>query len=292
MDLRPLLRRVEDLDAVYRLVGETHFIYQPFIFADNLEVGIGYESICDRPGGGMVYWPNAPLEKYPMLERFLLQDSTKRAEFSTANARLRRINDHYVDQICALAGDIRALSVADVGCFAGYFPVSFAARDARESVGYDIDDRSGCFAILNRLLGTNARFIHAGYDVKTGEIAKSKEYDIVMCHDLVQHMVEPLRFIRSLSRMAKQHLFLKFPCWLDSTGDYYITMGQPYGISRDPEFPWCFDHDNIPSWALLEKCLRLCGFTRITPIETYSFPQSAASAARQFVAFCVLASRD
>src|SRR5262249_28100716 len=162
----------------------------------------------------------------------------------------RRINDHYVDQICALAGDISALSVADFGCFAGYFPVSFAQRGAREAVGYDIHDRGGCFAILNQLLGTNARFIHAGYDLKSGEIAGSKQYDIVMCHDLVQHMVEPLRFIRALSGMTGRALFLKCPCWLDITGDYYVTMGQPYGIFRDSEFPWCFDHQNTPSWAL------------------------------------------
>ena len=240
----------------------------------------------------MVYWPGAPLDKYPQLERFLLKDTGARADFSTANQKLRQINHSYVEQVCREIGNIGDLTMADIGCFAGYFPVSFACRGARLAVGYDIDDRGGCIRILNKILGTDAQFIHAGYDLRTGELRATDKYDLVICHDLVQHMVEPLRFIRALSGIAKRALFLKCPGWLDSTGEKYITMGEPFGIWQDGEFPWCFDHDTVPSWALLETSLKLCGFKRMVRVETEGFPVPAASATRQFAAFSVLAFRE
>lgn len=288
MDLRNRLHTEQDLREIERLVGETHFIYQPFRFTDTLEVGIGYESILNKRGGGMVYWPDAPIDQYPLLERFLVPVEAKEA-FSGANQRLREINDDYVDQVCRHY-PVTGKSVADVGCFAGYFPIAFSLRGAR-AFGYDIHDRGGCFAVLNRILGADAMFIHSGYDLATGLIPQARQHDLVICHDLVQHMIEPFRFINMLANMSREALFLKCPTWLDTSGDRYITVGQPNGIFRYG-FPWCFDHDNIVSYPLLQHCLELCGFTRFIKIETKGFPQPEPTERRAFATFSILALRS
>jgi len=288
MDLRTRIRSDEDLHEIERLVGETHFVYQPFRFTNTLEVGIGYESVLGNRGGGMVYWPGAPLERYPNLRRFLAPDEAKDA-FTKANQQLREINDDYVEQICRNF-PVAGKSIADVGCFAGYFPVALSLKGAR-TFGYDIHDRGGCFAVLNRLLGSDATFIHAGYDLTTGLIPQVCQHDMVICHDLVQHMIEPFRFIHMLSNMACEALFLKCPAWLDSSGERYITIGKPNGIFQ-LRFPWCFDHDNIPSYSLLRESLELSGFSTFIPITTKGFPLPEAMDKRTFTTFSMLALRQ
>lgn len=59
MDLRPYIKNDRDLEDVKRLIEATHFVYQPFILSEKLEVGGGYEFTYNQPGAGMVYWPTA-----------------------------------------------------------------------------------------------------------------------------------------------------------------------------------------------------------------------------------------
>lgn len=288
MDLRKHIKTLEDLKEIQHQIGETHFTYQPFRFTDDLEVGVGYESILNRRGGGMVYWPDAPIERYPQLKR-LLAPVQEKESFKKANQLLREINDDYVEQVSQYY-PVAGKTVADVGCFAGYFPVAFSLRGAR-ACGYDIHDRSGCFAILNRLLGSAAEFIHSGYDLATGIIPAARQHDLVICHDLVQHILEPFRFLKALSAMSREALFLKCPAWQDSSGAYYVTIGQPNGIFQYG-FPWCFDNDNFPSYELLRKCLLLCGFTTLIELSTKGFPRQEPTSERGLVAFAVLALRS
>jgi len=265
MDLRTCVRTQADIEEAKALIAQTHFTYQPFRIADDLEVGGGYEFINRSPGAGMVYWPTYEDEREyfpgPPLKTI---DPLLVSEFRAANDALRKVYDGFIDQICEHIADIGAKNVADIGCFNGYMPVSFARRGVLEAVGYDQDDRSGCFRFLNRLLGTNARFIHAGYDFASGTVPRCPAYDLVISMSVLQHMTEPFRHLHFLRSITREALFLLTNAW-DDDGSL-IRYGEPNAIF-EYAFPWCFDNSIYLSEKLLRKTLEKAGFTRILDLE-------------------------
>ena len=265
MDLRSRIRTPDDLAEVKHLISQTHFTYQPFRLSDDLEVGGGYEFLRRQPGAGLVYWPSYEAEKhrYPGYPLKTVDPSLK-TEFTAANAGLRAIYDGFVDQI-AQRLDIRALSVADIGCFNGYMPAAFALRGAPDAVGYDQDDRSGCFRFLNRILGIRARFIHAGYDLASGTMPGQPDYDLVISMSVLQHMAEPFRHIHFLRSLTRRALFLVTNVWSDE--DLLVRYGEPNAVFQSYAFPWCFDNSAYLSDRLLAKALEKAGFVRTENLE-------------------------
>lgn len=266
MDLRSCVRTQADIQEAKALIVQDHFFYQPFRIADDLEVGGGYEFVNRSPGAGMVYWPTYEQEQ----ERFAgpplkTIDPALVSEFRSANDGLRQQYDGFIDQICKHISDIKAKSVADVGCNNGYMPVSFALRGVRDTVGYDQTDHSGGFRFLNRLLGTNARFIHSSYDLVEGTIPGCPAHDVVISMSILQHMTEPFRHLHFLRSITREALFLMTNVWDDD--EYLARYGEPNVIFRDSAFPWCFDNSIYLSEKLLRKALEKAGFTRILDLE-------------------------
>jgi len=235
MDLRPLIRTPTDVLQAKALIAQDHFFYQPFRFADDLEVGGGYEFVNRRPGAGMVYWPAYEQERarFPG-PPFKTVDPALVSEFRVANEHLRRQYDGFVDQICERIPDIGTKSIADIGCWNGYMPVSFALRGAREAVGYDQIDRSGGFRFLNRLLGANARFVHARYDFVSGTMHGCPAQDVVISMSVLQHMTEPFRHLHFLRSITREALFLMTNVWDDD--EHLIRYGEP-SITSNYAFP-------------------------------------------------------
>jgi SAM-dependent methyltransferase len=265
MDLRTAIRSPADIQQAKALIVQDHFFYQPFRFADDLEVGGGYEFINRRPGAGMVYWPAYENERGrfpgPPLRPI---DSALVGEFRAANDALRQVYDGFIDQICERVAGIRGKSVADVGCNNGYMPAGFALRGVRDAVGYDRNDHSGGLNFLNRLLGTRARFVHAQYDLVDGRIRGCPSYDVVISMSVLQHMPEPLRHLHFLRSITHEALFLMTNAWDDD--EYLIRYGEPNATS-DFAYPWCFDNSIYLSDRLLRKALEKAGFTRIVDLE-------------------------
>jgi len=265
MDIRSRVRTQADIQEAKTLIAQTHFIYQPFRVTDDLEVGGGYEFINRKPGAGMVYWPAYERERDlfpgPPLKTI---DPVLVSEFRDANEALRKVYDGIIDQVCNHINGIDAKSVADIGCFNGYMPVSFALRGVRQAVGYDLDDRSGCFRFLNRVLDTNARFIHAGYDHAIGTIPGCPAYDVVVSMSVLQHMTEPFRHLHFLRSITREAMLLMTNVWDDD--EYLIRYGKPNAIF-DFAFPWCFDNSIYLSDKLLRMALQKAGFTRIIDLE-------------------------
>lgn len=265
MDLRAYVRTQADIAEAKALIAQGHFIYQPFRITDDLEVGGGYEFINRKTGAGIVYWPSYEDERKlfpgPPLKTI---DPNLGPDFRVANQALREIYEGFVDQICEHIADIGAKKFADIGCFNGYMPVSLARRGALEAVGYDRDDRSGCFTFLNRLLGTNAHFIHAGYDIVSGTIPGCPTYDVVISMSVLQHMTEPFRHLYFLRSITSEALFLVTNVWDDD--EYLIRYGEPNAIF-DYAFPWCFDNSIYMSEKLLRKALEKAGFPRVLDLE-------------------------
>src|SRR5205814_3140946 len=143
------------------------------------------------------------------------------------------------------------------GCFGGYIPVALSQRGAGLAIGYDQDDRSGCFRFLNRLLGTNAAFIKEGYDLWRGTIPNCPPYDVVVSMSVLQHMSEPLRHLHFLRTITREALVLVTNVWDDD--EYVIRMGEP-NQAFGHAFPWCFDNSVYLSEKLLRRCLKEAGF--------------------------------
>jgi len=74
--------------------------YQPFVFDETLECGVGYEFERDAHVG-LVHYPDlAPeLLQSPELDQIILGPGHL-DEFRAANAQLSKLYDHFADQPC------------------------------------------------------------------------------------------------------------------------------------------------------------------------------------------------
>ncbi len=264
MDLRECISNEDQLHRVKQLIVAGLFNYQPFIFSNDLEVGAGYEFL-DGEFKGLVYWPSASQEWLDdsAVSRFCIDNSFGN-QFGEANQRLRILYDNFVDEICSRIGDVSQTTFAEIGCNAGYFPLSFSSRGAMESVGYDRENYSNVFALLNELLGTNAKFIHQSYNGRTQTIPGCGSYDVVASVAVLCHLCDPLQHLAFLGSIARKAIFIWAP--VTSDDDYCIRFGEPNKYYKDDEFPLCFDNITRPSAKLLRKSLELMGFTDIYEI--------------------------
>jgi len=268
MDLRKYIRKPDQVDRAKKLVLRGVLGYQPFIFSDDLEVGVGYEFLSSE-NSGLVYWPTVDptLPCSPGLKRFFLSkdgapvsDSVVQ-KFSESNANLRGMYDYFVDTICNSLGVVSNLTFADIGCNAGYFPISFARRGARLSAGYDREDHSDCFELLNEILGVKAKFFHRPYDGRAHTVTGVETYDVVTSVAVLCHLSDTLQHLSFLGSIAKKALFIFTP--VTSDDDYCIRFGEPNKYYKQDSFPLCFDNIVRPSSKLLVKSLELMGFTQI-----------------------------
>lgn len=267
MDLRPYIRENRQIDEARDLIREGRLNYQPYIFADDLETGVGYEFIYGEYKG-MVYDPvsklQATLQGDAPWAKFLIA-ADDYCKFHEANKRLRATYDGFVRAICDRLGDISTLSFADIGCNSGYFPLSFAMQGAGAAVGYDRVNYGANFRLLNGILGTNAEFIHKFYHSTTQSIPEHDvQYDVVLSCALLCHLPDPLQYLAFLGRTAKRALFI----WTGVTREdrYSITFGEPNKYYQSDPFPLCFDNLTSPSMKLLVRSLELMGFTQLHEI--------------------------
>ncbi len=267
MDLRTRIRNPRLIERAKRLVIRGLLNYQPWIFSDTLETGVGWEW-SNQEFVGLVYFPDIPERNLhsPELRRLLI-DPARYEEFHEANARLRRVYDGIVDELCMKLGEISKLSFLDVGCNTGYIPQSFALRGAREAAGCDREKGfADTFALMNDILGTRVKFHDAHYELKDRAIRGVKPHDIVLSMAVLCHQAEPLSHLAALASVAKKGLF----AWtlVNDDADYTIHLGEPQGEYKEDVFPLCFDHDITLSESLLRRSLKLLGFTRINEVPS------------------------
>ena len=186
---------------------------------------------------------------------------------------MRRFYNGMVDQIADAVGPLDNMSVLDVGCNTGYFPLAFARRGARQATGIDQIDYSPTVALLNDICGTSVEFGNWDYD---GSLAALKQYDLVMSVAVLVHLSEPLRHLTWLGSSARKALMVFTPCH-DAIGsasggetpgaapDYSIRF---HGVNRyyhEAKFPQCFDITTL-SEQLLRLAFEKMGFSRVIEI--------------------------
>jgi hypothetical protein len=266
LDLRKFIKDKTHVETARQLAIRGLLNYQPWIFSDDFETGVGLEW-SEGQFSGLVYYPDIDrslLEGSPELRRLII-DPARYKEFHEANVKLRQLYDGIVDAICKKVGDVRQLSFLDVGCNTGYLPQSFALLGAREAAGCD---REGYFAetfdLLNAVLGTKARFYKSFYNPLSREIEGIREHDVVLSMAVLCHLSDPLTHIKCLGNIAGKALFV----WtlVNEDEGYSIRFGEPQGHYKQDSFPLCFDNEITISEKLLQRSLELLGFRHVFEI--------------------------
>ena len=199
---------------------------------------------------------------------------------------MRRFYDGMVDQIAAAVGPLDDMSVLDVGCNTGYFPLAFARRGARQTKGIDRIDYSATVALLNDICGTSVQFGNWDYD---GELTSLEQHDLVLSIAVLVHLSEPLRHLAWLGSSARKALMVftpahaaadyvarvqsglsakntgKIPTPPSDPPDYSIRYHAANRYYVDAKFPHCFDITTL-SEPLLRFAFERMGFTRIIEI--------------------------
>jgi hypothetical protein len=253
------VKRARDL-AVRGLIN-----YQPFVFADDLETGVALE--FERGDYvGLIHCPNIDPERLaasPELRRLVVRPGDADA-FHLANGRLRRLYDGIVDALCATVGDVGSASFLDVGCNAGYFPLSFRLRGARWAGGCDRQDYAEAFALLNAILATDAEFIASRYDPLEHRLSGVEPADVVISMAVLCHLSDPLYHLARLGALARRALFV----WtlVNPDDGYSIRFGEAGQHYPDDPFPVCFDDNVSLSMGLLRRSFELMGFRSIVEL--------------------------
>lgn len=273
MDLRHAMDDSQ-LQRVAQQVLRGLMVYQPFIIADNLEVGAGYEFLRGEYGG-LVCWSdiapeilaNPDFNKFLVLKnQELLNHATPiKQEFTSCNQKLRIMYNTFLQAIVDNVGDVKNTTFADIGCNSGYFPLGFSVMGAKEATGYDRENYTDTIAVLNEVMGARAVFHHAPYNGRTHSIEGIKQYDVVTSIAVMCHLTDTLQHLAFLGSIAKKALFIFTPV-TDDEG-YAIRLGEPNKYYKADEFPFCFDNLVRPSRTLLKKSMELMGFTKLIEIS-------------------------
>ena len=267
MDLRGYIKDARIIERAEQLVLKGLLNYQPWIFSDRLETGVGLEW-TKQDYVGLTYWPDIDkrLLESPELRRLLI-DPASYSAFHEANIGLRRLYDGIADEIWTRTGKTTTFTFLDVGCNTGYMPQSFYLRGASESAGCDREKGfKETFALLNEILGTRTQFYDAHFDPQAREIRGVKPHDVVVSMAVLCHQAEPLSHLATLASLANVGLFVW--TFINDDSGYTIHLGEPTGQYAEDTFPQCFDYNTTISEELLRKSLGLLGFKEIHEIPS------------------------
>jgi SAM-dependent methyltransferase len=244
MDLREQLRgAIEPAAAVLN--------YQPFILSDEVQTGAAYSWVCGSD----------PRVAPPLVfrQKELSADDWRLA--AEANGRLRAMYDDLLDEI---ARRFPGGSLLDVACNNGYFPVGAELRGMR-GTGMDLGDYSNSVSLLNRVLGTRARFANVAYDSRTHALPDLGKFDVTVMSAIMCHLPDPLNFLAAVGRVTTRALL--FWGQMVETDALVVSLQAPHpSLSGLADFPHCFNDNTRVSRGLFHEAMRQMGFKEIVEI--------------------------
>lgn len=256
MDLRsrqitPQQRAIIEQNIVTRVLG-----YQPFIFADDLEVGAGQHFIQEIKHTRLLHWTTHD----PRVSD-VLTDNVEL--FRQSNARLREVYERFMDFMVEQLGDIRGLSFAEVGCNTGYFLFGLALRGARQCLGYDFSPGYELFQTLNEILGTRCEFHFADWDSLQHRLNYNPlpEVDVAMSIAVTCHLADPIHHLAYLCDHSRKAVFVWCP--IRDENRLCLYFDTPGKLTKQLAWPLSFDQDVRFSVPLLRMCLEQAGFEDI-----------------------------
>ena len=138
MDLRSIPVPQHEIGVMKTLIARRLVSYQPFIFADDLEVGEGWAfatgtSASWPPQKGVVHWPDCPQTIAPLA---VPEDEVE--AFRKANAALRNWYKDNVRLIAGLVGRPSRHDFLELGCHNGYVLHRLSEMGARRAIGVNV----------------------------------------------------------------------------------------------------------------------------------------------------------
>lgn len=272
MDLRPYIKNAAQLEKGLSLIRENHLFYQPFILADDIEVGEGWNLREKYAGVNNVFDLNVYAPNHDVGQRL---KANNLEGFRGANQEYRSIYVHIADQIeKRLKNPIDNYSFAEIGCNTGLNLFNLAMRGAKSCHGYDWNDLQPVFGWLNELLGTNVEFSRGVYDnlyhhFKDGlEVA---EVDVMINTVFTNHQCDPLQFLAYLCDRAREGVFLWALIHASHNDSCVIYTDQMSGDILDKErpFPLTFYNGVLISEKLLFTSLKHLGFDEVEALDVY-----------------------
>ncbi len=271
MDLRRLTIHSDEFSQLLLFIQQRKLSYQPFRFDDEHEVGEGMAFLIGKSTEsrkGVVSWPNPPADIFD-----LVVAPGDIEDFRNANDALRAVYDHFVSSLCGHLGeDIHTLDFAEYGCNTGYFLYSLSMRGARRALGLDFTYNARVFDLFNRILGTRATYLFSEWDSfhHRPRYNEVPEVDVTLSIAVLCHLADPLHHLTYLCSRARKAIFVWTPS--HQSDELFLSFGQPSLFANSTAWPVSFDNLVKPSRALLELCLRACGFEDIRYIEPIQTP--------------------
>lgn len=163
MDLRSYIQSDhKKLEEGVALIRSNHLLYQPFILADDIEVGEGRNFCEDYADVKTVFDLNVYAPKANVGSR---RQATDLTSFRQYNGEYRAIYNHLADIITShFSGSVEGLTFAEIGANTGLNLFNMAVRGAKKCYGYDWNDMNPVFSWLNSLLGTDVEFQQGVYN--------------------------------------------------------------------------------------------------------------------------------
>jgi|GEM_PF-5746450 len=260
MDLRDRNLSPENLKAIEQFIVERRLGYQPFIFADRLEVGEGLRFHDGEASSGHIYWPDAPTEI-----QNLLVDCPE--HFRECNRNLRTIYEFLLDTLVQkFDSNISHLTFAEIGCNTGYFLHGLGVRGAKRCLGFDFTNNKKVFEWFNQVLGINSEFYFAEWDSLSHSLryAEIPEVDVVLSIAVLCHVADPLQHLAYLCDRARKAVLVYTPVTQDN--NLSIEFGHPAKYPKALKYPLNFDNDIRLSIPLLKLALEQSGFGELYPI--------------------------
>lgn len=271
MDLRDKKLTNPQIEEVEQLILYNNLSYQPFIFTNDLETGVGqrvqdgFEKYDGENKGGSIYWKDAPQEATQRLKTTLVSDLN---HFRRCNAEYRRMYDHFIDSIVdQLGGEIADLTFAELGCNSGYFMHSLALRGARRCVGLDVGPFEEVFKWFNKTLGIKNEFQHAEWDPSTHSVNGSKipEVDVFLSIAVSCHVPDPIQHLAYLCDYSKKAVFFWVP--INKNEGFNVSFTKPGKVYKRFSWPFSFDTNVKLSSPLVKLILKESGFEDIREIN-------------------------
>jgi SAM-dependent methyltransferase len=248
MDLRPY--GLSDTQISH---AQTVLNYQPFRISDTIVTGVAHSWLHETKLAG----------RRPQLVFNATRDPPDRWTSAVeANERLDRSYEAFLD---AIVGAAPGGTYLDVCCNSGYFPVRASVR-GMVATGVDAGNFTEAVALLNKVLGVDARFVHAAYEPTKYAFAPeiTGQFDVVSCMAFLIHIPEPLHLLRYIADRARRAVFL----WSAFPHDDAMFVRYPklHQITEAP-FPWGFDAGVAISDSLLLYSMSELGFPNAVEIQ-------------------------
>jgi len=122
-------------------------------------------------------------------------------------------------------------SVLDIGSANGFFCFEAEARGARRVVGVEIKEkRYKASLVIKDILGSHVEFICR--DILDTPL--NERFDYVLLLNLIHHLKEPFRALRSFAQLALECMIIEFPTFADKKFRMGAGIRVPWPYDRLP----------------------------------------------------------